>query len=119
MGFSICSQMERAMGIEPTLFAWEAKVLPLNDARLSFRPPFHRGCMVLLTLRSMQALHALCRIFQPVLQTLGNNLSVEYTKFTNILPQCRRPSRIRHAVLRRPFTENRFQKEDRTKDEEE
>ncbi len=27
------TQMERAMGIEPTLFAWEARVLPLNDAR--------------------------------------------------------------------------------------
>lgn len=23
------------MGIEPTLFAWEAKVLPLNDARIA------------------------------------------------------------------------------------
>ena len=22
------------MGIEPTLFAWEARVLPLNDARM-------------------------------------------------------------------------------------
>ncbi len=27
--------LERAMGIEPTLFAWEARVLPLNDARLA------------------------------------------------------------------------------------
>lgn len=27
-------EVERAMGIEPTLFAWEAKVLPLNYARL-------------------------------------------------------------------------------------
>ena len=26
-------EVERAMGIEPTLFAWEARVLPLNDAR--------------------------------------------------------------------------------------
>ena len=26
--------LERAMGIEPTFFAWEAKVLPLNDARI-------------------------------------------------------------------------------------
>lgn len=26
--------MERVMGIEPTLFAWEAKVLPLNYTRL-------------------------------------------------------------------------------------
>ena len=26
--------LERVMGIEPTLFAWEAKVLPLNDTRL-------------------------------------------------------------------------------------
>lgn len=26
-------KVERAMGIEPTLFAWEARVLPLNDAR--------------------------------------------------------------------------------------
>ena len=27
-------QMERVMGIEPTLFAWEAKVLPLNYTRV-------------------------------------------------------------------------------------
>lgn len=27
-------KMERIMGIEPTLFAWEAKVLPLNYIRL-------------------------------------------------------------------------------------
>jgi hypothetical protein len=26
--------LERVMGIEPTLFAWEAKVLPLNYTRL-------------------------------------------------------------------------------------
>jgi len=26
--------VERVMGIEPTLFAWEARVLPLNDTRL-------------------------------------------------------------------------------------
>ena len=26
--------MERAMGIEPTLLAWKAKVLPLNYARI-------------------------------------------------------------------------------------
>ena len=26
-------KMERVMGIEPTLFAWEAKVLPLNYTR--------------------------------------------------------------------------------------
>ena len=25
------------MGIEPTLFAWEARVLPLNDARMSWQ----------------------------------------------------------------------------------
>lgn len=28
-------KMERVMGIEPTLFAWEARVLPLNDTRIS------------------------------------------------------------------------------------
>lgn len=28
------NKLERAMGIEPTLFAWEARVLPLNDARV-------------------------------------------------------------------------------------
>jgi hypothetical protein len=27
--------LERVMGIEPTLFAWEARVLPLNDTRTS------------------------------------------------------------------------------------
>src|SRR5687767_13963472 len=32
-GISTYRVMERAMGIEPTLFAWEARVLPLNDAR--------------------------------------------------------------------------------------
>ena len=26
-------EVERAMGIEPTYLAWEAQVLPLNDAR--------------------------------------------------------------------------------------
>lgn len=26
--------VERVMGIEPTLFAWEARVLPLNDTRV-------------------------------------------------------------------------------------
>ena len=30
----ICKNMERVMGIEPTLFAWEARVLPLNDTRV-------------------------------------------------------------------------------------
>jgi hypothetical protein len=25
--------LERVKGIEPSLFAWEAKVLPLNDTR--------------------------------------------------------------------------------------
>ncbi|CAB1276104.1 protein of unknown function [Candidatus Nitrosacidococcus tergens] len=28
--------MERVMGIEPTLSAWEAEVLPLNYTRLKF-----------------------------------------------------------------------------------
>jgi hypothetical protein len=27
--------VERVKGIEPSLFAWEAKVLPLNDTRLA------------------------------------------------------------------------------------
>jgi hypothetical protein len=31
----LCGEkLERVMGIEPTLFAWEAKVLPLNYTRL-------------------------------------------------------------------------------------
>ncbi len=34
--------LERVMGIEPTLFAWEARVLPLNDTRLE------RHCTVAL-----------------------------------------------------------------------
>ena len=25
------------MGIEPTLFAWEARVLPLNDTRINYK----------------------------------------------------------------------------------
>ena len=32
-------EMERVMGIEPTLFAWEAKVLPLNYTRLDLEIP--------------------------------------------------------------------------------
>ena len=28
------SEVERAMGIEPTALAWEARVLPLYDARM-------------------------------------------------------------------------------------
>lgn len=30
--------LERAMGIEPTLSAWKAEVLPLNYARISIIP---------------------------------------------------------------------------------
>lgn len=30
---STVKNLERVMGIEPTLFAWEARVLPLNDTR--------------------------------------------------------------------------------------
>ena len=29
-------ELERLMGIEPTLFAWEARVLPLNDSRSNY-----------------------------------------------------------------------------------
>ena len=36
--------LERATGIEPVLFAWEAKVLPLNYARLSGKRPHDTGC---------------------------------------------------------------------------
>lgn len=32
--FSNFLGVERVMGIEPTLFAWEAKVLPLNYTRI-------------------------------------------------------------------------------------
>jgi hypothetical protein len=32
--------MERAMGIEPTLAAWEAAVLPLNYTRKNFKLSF-------------------------------------------------------------------------------
>ena len=51
-----CIQMERAMGIEPTALAWEARVLPLYDARagrhsmrFSVRranPAGRRGCTI-------------------------------------------------------------------------
>ena len=33
-GLSRMHYLERVMGIEPTLFAWEARVLPLNDTRV-------------------------------------------------------------------------------------
>ena len=29
--------LERVKGIEPSLFAWEAKVLPLNDTRITLK----------------------------------------------------------------------------------
>ena len=31
------------MGIEPTLFAWEARVLPLNDTRVQLRSLSQKG----------------------------------------------------------------------------
>ena len=34
---AISNRVERAMGIEPTLSAWEAEVLPLNYARAQRR----------------------------------------------------------------------------------
>ena len=33
MNVDTAEVLERVMGIEPTLFAWEARVLPLNDTR--------------------------------------------------------------------------------------
>ena len=41
LGTMVCikgEKMERVMGIEPTLLAWEAKVLPLNYTRLQGAP---------------------------------------------------------------------------------
>ena len=35
--------MERVVGIEPTLSAWKAEVLPLNYTRLSYKP-----CVILV-----------------------------------------------------------------------
>ena len=40
--------VERVMGIEPTLFAWEARVLPLNDTRDGFIVGFSRHEISLL-----------------------------------------------------------------------
>ena len=34
----LCSRMERAMGIEPTSRAWEARILPMNYARNFWKP---------------------------------------------------------------------------------
>ncbi len=36
---AVTSKMERVMGIEPTLSAWEAEVLPLNYTRLPYHTP--------------------------------------------------------------------------------
>ena len=36
------------MGIEPTLFAWEARVPPLNDTRVGFIVGFSRNEISLL-----------------------------------------------------------------------
>ena len=43
--------LERVKGIEPSLFAWEAKVLPLNDTRMQ---PIVLACMGLSTLKSLE-----------------------------------------------------------------
>jgi hypothetical protein len=37
--------MERAMGIEPTLSAWKAEVLPLNYARFPENPMSEKLCL--------------------------------------------------------------------------
>ena len=40
-----CSRMERAMGIEPTSRAWEARILPMNYARdVCYDSRFARVC---------------------------------------------------------------------------
>ena len=44
--------MERAMGIEPTLSAWKAEVLPLNYARMPHvAAAMHAGHAVSMALR--------------------------------------------------------------------
>lgn len=37
--FFVSEELEREKGIEPSLFAWEAKVLPLNDSRVTLIVP--------------------------------------------------------------------------------
>ena len=34
MRHDVCSDVERMMGVEPTLSAWEAEVLPINYIRV-------------------------------------------------------------------------------------
>lgn len=41
--FHVLGKVERAMGIEPTYQAWEARVLPLNYARLATREKCTNG----------------------------------------------------------------------------
>jgi hypothetical protein len=36
--FVLITEMERVMGIEPTLSAWKAEVLPLNYTRINGAP---------------------------------------------------------------------------------
>ena len=68
------TELERAMGIEPTPKAWEASVLPLNYARklfscLLFERPFDAPLAHLLLFlravlyaRDKLALHSLCAV---------------------------------------------------------
>jgi hypothetical protein len=45
------------MGIEPTALAWEARVLPLYDARVAWH--FMRGCQTLASTRNDKRVFAL------------------------------------------------------------
>ena len=44
--------VERVMGIEPTLAAWEAAVLPLNYTRVGDQSMPRRGCLATRTSRA-------------------------------------------------------------------
>lgn len=51
------SVVERAMGIEPTSLAWEARVIPVYDARIFAHSTFHQAtrCIFSPYIRSISA----------------------------------------------------------------
>ena len=62
--------MERVMGIEPTLFAWEARVLPLNDTR------------AVRNYRAMKASQSLCTLaVDETIDLLAPNIFVCHFSF--------------------------------------
>ena len=76
--------LERVKGIEPSLFAWEAKVLPLNDTRIHLIIELGYGTCYGATLTDSLSARWVFQLFKKYLRERITNRSWHSTEITTM-----------------------------------